>query len=92
MSFFDPVYQNDSIPMNDDESDSDLSVNGLSQGMFHNKNKDQSSQVLDDIQVRNSSTRNENNGILDREESSEVIKKELQQEQKANKLFLPLLF
>jgi len=78
MSFFDPVYQNDSIQMNNDESDSELSVNGLSRQKFRNKNKDESNETLDAVPITNSSMRNENNEIFDQDQSSDVIINEKQ--------------
>ncbi len=73
MSFFDPVYQNDSIEMNNDESDSELSVNSLSRQTFRDKNKDESNETLDAVPMTHSLIRNENNETFDQDESSDVI-------------------
>ncbi|CAF1498891.1 unnamed protein product [Rotaria sp. Silwood1] len=56
MSFFEPVYQNDNIQMNDDESDSELSVNGLSQKQFQDKTKHESNEAFDQDQSSEIST------------------------------------
>ncbi len=73
MSFFDPVYQNDSIQMNNDESDSELSVNSLSRQTFRDKNQGESSETLDAVPTRNPSQRNENNETFDDDQSPDVI-------------------
>jgi hypothetical protein len=73
MSFFDPVYQNDSIQMNNDESDSELSDNGLSRQIYRDENKDESNETLDAVPITNSLIRNENNETFDQDQSSDVI-------------------
>jgi hypothetical protein len=72
MSFFDPVYQNDNIQTGDNESDSELSVNGLSRQTFRDRNQDESSETLDAVPMSNSSTRNKNNETFDQEQSEDV--------------------
>jgi hypothetical protein len=84
MSFFEPVYQNDGIQMNDDESDGELSVNSLSRRTFRDKNQDESNETLQADPRTNSSSRNEDNDTLDQDQSLEVIRK--------NKQTLVLLF
>ena len=76
MSFFDPVYQNDNIQTGDNESDSELSVNGLSRQTFRDKNQDESSETLDAVPMANSSTQNNNNETFDQEQSEDVTIKE----------------
>lgn len=68
MSFFDPVYQNDNIQMNNDESDSELSINGLSQQAFRDKSQDESNETLDAVPRADS-----NNDTFDQDQSSDVI-------------------
>jgi hypothetical protein len=76
MSFFDPVYQNDSLQMNNDESDSELSVNDLStRQKFRNQTKDESNETLDAVPMTNSLIENDNNEIYDQDPSSDVRKK-----------------
>jgi hypothetical protein len=72
MSFFDPVYQNDSIQMNNDESDSELSDNGLSRQIYRDENKDESNETLDAVPITNSLIRNENNETFDQDQSSDI--------------------
>jgi hypothetical protein len=73
MSFFDPVYQNDSSRVSDNESDSELSVNGLSRQTFRDKNQDESSETLDADPIANSSARNQNNETFDQDQSADVL-------------------
>ncbi|CAF4631142.1 unnamed protein product, partial [Rotaria socialis] len=56
MSFFAPVYQNDNIQMNDEESGSELSINTPSYQKFPNKTKQESTELNDQDQSAEIST------------------------------------
>ncbi|CAF4287233.1 unnamed protein product [Rotaria sp. Silwood2] len=56
MSFFEPVYQNDNIQMNDDESDSELSGDDLSHKKIQDKNKPELDETFDQDQSSEIST------------------------------------
>jgi hypothetical protein len=73
MSFFDPVYQNDGLQMNNDESDSELSGNDLSSRQkFRNRTKDESNETLDAVPMVDSLIENDHNEISDQDPSSDV--------------------
>jgi hypothetical protein len=56
--------------MNNDGSDSELSVNSLSRQAFRDQNRDESNETLDAIPMTNSSEQNE---AFDDDQSSDVI-------------------
>ncbi|CAF2208121.1 unnamed protein product [Rotaria magnacalcarata] len=56
MSFFAPVYQNDNIQMNDEESGSELSINASSYQKLQNKTKQESTELDDQDQSAEIST------------------------------------
>jgi hypothetical protein len=56
--------------MNNDGSDSELSVNSLSRQPFRDQNRDESNETLDAIPMTNSSEQNE---AFDDDQSSDVI-------------------
>ncbi|CAF5091655.1 unnamed protein product [Rotaria magnacalcarata] len=53
MSFFDPVYSNETMQMNDDENENDLLADGIPRGIFEQENKDELNETYDTDTITN---------------------------------------
>ncbi|CAF2161203.1 unnamed protein product [Rotaria magnacalcarata] len=64
MSFFDPVYSNETMQMNDDENENDLLADGIPRGIFEQENKDELNETYDTDTITNNDDDNPSSETL----------------------------